>query len=555
MVTLGAIFTPVTIVLVAIGAVVLAAAPALARGRITGGMELHGVAEPSPDGAWAGWLRPFLSGAALPVAGVGPTDDDAFGPAEPSPGRNGAAGNGVSANGVAGGHGRAAGAGGAVAGEAQDAGDASAQAAPAEQQEEVAAVAGPTAPAESEPEPLPGWAAALLRRWRDLGPVLALYLATRAVTFGLLIWAAAHQGANPWGGAPPTLQEFVGLFWDAGWYQRIIADSYPLPVPVSDDGALTQSAWAFFPLFPLLVRTVMLVTGAGFAAAAPVVAFVLGVAAAVVVFVLVRQEVAGRTDARTGRRAGLLTVLALGVFPAAPALQVAYTESLALLLLALALLFLTRRRYVLVAIAVLALGLTRAVALPFVAVLAVHAYLRWRDARAAGVPLTRRQLGGLAALGSTAVVAGVAWPVITGIAAGRWDAYARIQEAWRSGGSVTPVVEWFAFAGSHWGALGALGVVAYITGGVLAIRAPHARVLGPELLTWAGAYLLWLLVAVQPQSSLVRLLLLAFPMGTIVFLAVPRRWWWVAVASASLAGQVAWIWVLWRLGLAYGWPP
>lgn len=382
---------------------------------------------------------------------------------------------------------------------------------------------------------------ARLRTWGVR--VVAVYLLTRVFSAVLLLIAAAHQGPNPWA-QEPTYVQFTGLWWDAGWYERIADGGYPLPVPLG-----TQSSWAFFPLYPVLVRALMWVTGAGFAVVAPTLSLVAGTVAAALLARVVREqgERAGVSPA-AARRRGLAVVLLLGLFPAAPVLQAAYADALALVWVVLALLLLGRRRYLLAVLPVLALGLTRPVALPFVLVVAWHAHRRRRCD-----PPSRREWRALVTLGLASVVAGLAWPAVTGIAAGRWDAYLVVQEAWRSGDAVAPVAAWFSFAIGYLGGWGVPAVLLAVAAGVAVVAVPAARRLGTDLRAWSAAYLGWLLVAVQPHSSTIRQLVLA--VGIPVVLVGDSRVRLAALATFSAVCQVAWVMVLWRLGLAYGWPP
>ena len=97
--------------------------------------------------------------------------------------------------------------------------------------------------------------------------VLAVYAVSRVVSLGAM-WMAATWFQNPAGvgHADPNLGDMFGL-WDGVWYERIVRDGYPVPLPVdADNGRVTYSAWAFYPLYPYLVKGVML-TGMPFALA------------------------------------------------------------------------------------------------------------------------------------------------------------------------------------------------------------------------------------------------------------------------------------------------
>ena len=105
--------------------------------------------------------------------------------------------------------------------------------------------------------------------------MLVVYLVSRVVSL-VALWVAATYFQNPAGvgHATPELGDMFGL-WDGVWYERIVHDGYPVPLPVdADTGRVTYSAWAFYPLYPYLVKGVML-TGMPFAVAGGVLNLVL----------------------------------------------------------------------------------------------------------------------------------------------------------------------------------------------------------------------------------------------------------------------------------------
>src|SRR5690606_34556430 len=147
--------------------------------------------------------------------------------------------------------------------------------------------------------------------------------------------------------------------------------------------------WAFYPVFPLTARLLTALTGLPFAVTGTVLATVLGYAAALVVAGLLRE--------RVGTAAALGGVALLGSYPAAPTMQVAYTESLAVLLVAGVLWLLVRRRWGWAAVVALATGLARPVALPLGLVCLVAVLVRWRGRHTRPVP-PREAAGMVAAL-------------------------------------------------------------------------------------------------------------------------------------------------------------
>ena len=396
------------------------------------------------------------------------------------------------------------------------------------------------------------------RAWPWWVQCLAVFAAARAVGVVLLLVAAAAQGANPWAGPHPTYWEITGLFWDSGWYHRIAEDGYPAQLPVGADGSVRQNAWAFFPLYPYLVRALMTVTTLPWEVVAPLTSLLLAAAAMPVVHRAVERGAPRAVAARPGLP--LATVALVSVFPTAVVLQVAYTESLALLLVAATLLLLVQRRYLATALVLLALGLTRAVALPMLVVVLVHVAVRWRAARRGTEPLPRRDRWALAGLTATAAASGVLWPGICGWVTGDPQAYLRTQEAWRGLREVTPFGSW-GYVGQFW--FGDAGPWVLLAGFALVVAVlvvPAAWRLGPELHAWPAAYLLYLAAAVEPGSSLARFLLLAFPLaavtaGVVTRPAPARRVWFGAVLVLMLVLQAVWVWQIWRLRPGSGWPP
>jgi hypothetical protein len=408
---------------------------------------------------------------------------------------------------------------------------------------------------------------------------LAVYAAARLLSAVVLLVAARAQAANGWTGAAPGYVDYTGLMWDATWYRTIAEQGYPATLPVGADGLVQQNAWAFFPLFPMLVRGLMTLTGGSWALLAPTTALLLGGAAMLVIHRLVERGAPRAVAARPGLP--LATVGLVAVFPTSVVLQVGYTESLALLLVATSLLLIVTRRYAWACAAVVALGFTRAVALPMAAVVVVHGWVRWREHRAAqgtgtalaerapagsvtggGAPglLARRDVLGIAALAVAAAVSGVAWPLICGWVTGVPDGYLQTQGAWRGVREIAPFGAWgyvsrFWFGGAAPFVLAAAALVV-----ALALLAPATWRLGRELHAWSAAYLVYLAAAVEPGSSLARFLILAFPLaaataGVVTRPAWARRAWWCLVAAVMIALQVVWVWQIWRLVPPSGWPP
>ncbi len=374
------------------------------------------------------------------------------------------------------------------------------------------------------------WVLRAVRGRSDVVSLLVVYALTRAWGAVFIARAATRQAPSIWTGSRSDYFDMAQL-WDGQWYKIIAEQGYPPALPVDQLGTVQQNPWAFFPGFPITVRAVMAVTGLPFSAAAVAVNLVLGACAVYVVMRLL-QKVAGR-------RAGWGGAVLLSAFPAAPALQIAYSESLALLLLALASWWLLERRYGWSAVAVIALSLTRPVVAPFALVVLTHLVVRWR--RRGVEPFGWRPRLAVVGLGLLSAASSVLWPALVGLRLGSADAYERTQAAWRSGGVIQPFHQAVGISQLLWGGRGPIYLVAGGGALVVLVLSPWGRRVGPELATWMLAYPLYLLAVTEPWTSTFRYLLLMFPLWGVVAVGVRSRWAVVALAAAGLWWQIQWI--------------
>ncbi|MDQ1537002.1 MAG: hypothetical protein QOE58_1395 [Actinomycetota bacterium] len=358
---------------------------------------------------------------------------------------------------------------------------------------------------------------------------LGVYLITRAIAAGYMV-AAASPGRSGYAD--------VATAWDGGWYRTIATQGYPATLPLRPDGQIGYNPWAFSPAYPLLVRAVMAVTGRDFSFVAPTLSLVLGAAAMVVLFVLVDRAVS-RFSARA-------TIVLTCTFMAAPVMQIAYSESLALLLVASAMLLLRERKYLAVAILLLALALTRPVVLAFVPVVIAHGISRWRAREAE--PFSRKDQRNVVLLTGWCFAASGVWPVIVAVCVRDPLAWTKTQGAWRLGPQYGLGVGWPAGFLHHygWPALAALVVIVLLTLGI-ALR-PGAKAWGPELRAWAITYPGFLLLVTVPVPSVIRWMLLAFPLLSPFPEAAATRSEWkfriFFIAAMALVGlAMQWVWI------------
>lgn len=377
--------------------------------------------------------------------------------------------------------------------------------------------------------------------------VTLLYMAARLVSFAILVGAAFHAGASPWGGERPDYLTFINR-WDAGWYERIFNGGYPTTIPRNADGTAQPNQWAFYPLFPLLARGLNAVTGLPWAVAATVVASLAGLAAALMIYVLFKRFASPGT--------ALWGVAFFATFPISPLLQVPYAESLSTFLLAAALYLLIRRRYWTAAPVVILLCLSRPAGVPFAAVVGIHLLLRWWHRRKEPFP-ARDVVAGAVLLAVSAVMA-FAWILISWWVTGERSAYTDTETAWR-GSPLVLFKPWFDagvdLVGPFWGPLLPL---LFVVLAALYLNSHAVRRIGVELRVWCAMYLLYLLAVLHPQSSTFRMILPLFPLALGLALVSTNRAYRWSVALAFMVLQIVWVVWLWQfsaVSTGQAWPP
>src|SRR4029079_2051180 len=109
------------------------------------------------------------------------------------------------------------------------------------------------------------------------------------------------------------------------------------------------------------------------------------------------------------------------------------------------------------------------------------------------------------------VVTGL-WPLAAGVVTPDPRADRHTMAAWKSYEHNTPILSWL---GYFWRGSGVPGLLLCVVAPVLVllvVRRPGARAWGVEVRTWAWAYPAYLFVAAAPGPSIIRYLLLAFPL-------------------------------------------
>ena len=183
-------------------------------------------------------------------------------------------------------------------------------------------------------------------------------------------WWPAPPRRSPTGRCPRASPS-----WDSTWYLSIARGGYVRHIPPGS-GNPAQSNLGFFPLVPVLTRATHEVTRFGIPVSGLITTFLLGLAAAVAVWWMLR-DLFGKQGADRGT--------ALVFFsPGALVLSLVYTEAATILMVACVLLALRRERWVVAglcaAVATTADPVGSAVVVPCLvaAVLAIRAKRQWR---------------------------------------------------------------------------------------------------------------------------------------------------------------------------------
>jgi hypothetical protein len=345
--------------------------------------------------------------------------------------------------------------------------------------------------------------------------VLVVYVVSRFVALAAMGVAATwFQNPAGVGHLDPTIADVIGL-WDSTWYETVATQGYPVPLPADPaSGKLTYSAWAFYPLFPFMVKGLMAL-GIPFTAAAVALNVVLGALGAVLIWALFRHGLRARPQ--PGRERLALVAACLWCFyPATGVMLKAYTEPLAVVLVAASLLYLMRRQYAVVTLLAVPLGFTRGVAPAMGCAALIHLVVRIREERAAGqTPLGGHRLSAALMLVVTGL-SGLAWPVVVGVVSGIPTAFFDVQAAWGQNPGSGPFVLWLEWAWESRGFAGVAVLVALCGSYIALILGRHGRWLPVEVRVWAVAYPLYLFAVLRPITSMWRFLLLDFPIAALL---------------------------------------
>ncbi|MGO4593014.1 hypothetical protein AB4Z18_04235 [Leifsonia sp. 2TAF2] len=376
--------------------------------------------------------------------------------------------------------------------------------------------------------------------------VLILYAVSRVLTTMLMLAMFLAATLGHWDFASPSMNPTFFTFsgsWDGAYYSQIVEQGYPTSLPLDSDGSVQQNPWAFLPLYPMIVRVVMLLTGMSFYPAGFAVAMAFGAAASVVLFRLVA--------ARAGVSSAFWATAFFCFGPLSFVLQIAYAESLFFFLMFAALLMMIQRRHWLMLPFGVAAAFTRPGELALPLALAIVFIVRTVQSRRGGDGFLPRERIAIIVTGGILALAGLSWPIIAAAVTGTGDAYLSTELSWWTGfiGNVAfiPLTPWFLLSWRYLSILGALIVIAIVAGFTWVVTRPSVRALGTEMVAYAVSYGLYLFAVFLPQQSTFRLLLPLSPLAGARGLTRNRRARKAALITCVALQPVA-IVLLWFIG-------
>jgi hypothetical protein len=196
-------------------------------------------------------------------------------------------------------------------------------------------------------------------------------------------------------------------------------------------------------------------------------------------------------------------------------------------------------------------GLTRGIALPVAAVVLTHLVLRIRGERYAGVPplAGQRWRAGVMVLGATASV--FVWPAFVGWRTGSWSTFFDVQAAWGQHLDRGPFVPWLLWAWTHGGVPSVILFVVLVVAVCAIVLSPAASWMPVEVRVWGVAYPLYLVALTAPSTSVIRFLILDFPLAAAVGALLVRGLRFVTPALAR--GGVVLLVTVVAMGLMWWW--
>lgn len=211
----------------------------------------------------------------------------------------------------------------------------------------------------------------------------------------------------------PTALPNALLVWDGGWLINVATEGYPDGYTYDDDGVRVGNGFAFFPMFPLLIKAISL-SGVPIGSASLLVAGAAGILGGLGVYLL--------GTALWGQGTGYLLMVLVSAQPMSVVLIMGYTEPLFLALAAATLLAAWKRMWWAAGLAGVAVALTRPTGMAVAVALTLAVLLAWRAS-------SRSERIAAVTAASASLAAGPLFLAWVGWRVGEWDAWFKIQTA------------------------------------------------------------------------------------------------------------------------------
>lgn len=405
-----------------------------------------------------------------------------------------------------------------------------------------------------------------------LAQVVMIFAASRIVGWALFTVVGKQETFSPWSSTPMDYLSFVSI-WDADWYRKIAEVGYPTQLPVDAAGRVKENTWAFYPLYPKFVAFWQNLLGGDYFVWAAIVSLLSGFIAAVIIYAVFKasvervRAVSGKTGGESSASLALWGVALFSFAPIAPVLQVAYAEAFNLMFLAACLYFLIKKQWFFAVPFAFLASLSRPVGVPLGACAGILWFIAFVKSSLAH-PENHEPSHGWgnafrahsAQLISALLICASAllWPVIAWMKTGRIDAYTATETAWRHS-DLFLVQPWFEQSIHYFGLLGPIIFIVLILVFVAFLTSATVRsVLDSTLLVWCASYAGYLVLFLNPQSSLFRMLLPLFPLAlALVAFSVSRayRFTLLVGGTALQFGWVGWLWHWKELPTGGDYPP
>ncbi|WP_338676646.1 hypothetical protein V1460_29530 [Streptomyces sp. SCSIO 30461] len=257
---------------------------------------------------------------------------------------------------------------------------------------------------------------ALRRAW----PALAAYLVVRALGVAAVAYRAGDDG--------PGLGALLTSKYDTQYYVHIARFGYAAPMTDACGVQGELCKYAFFPLYPALIR--------GASAVLPLPVGVVAWGIAMLGALMAAWGVYAVTERVAGRRAGVIAAVLWGIAPHAMVESMAYTEPLFTALAAWSLFAALTHRWAVAGLLACLAGLTRPSGSAVVAAVVLAAawtlLARSRSRTRPETTANRPRTGALLTAVVVAPIGWFAWFGWVGYRAGNWRGYFQVQEKWGS---------------------------------------------------------------------------------------------------------------------------